>query len=77
MLSGDLKCQNCETRLHLRWVAVQEEYRSHHVDTGCPYCGDSRDIQSWLAGAVREGRHLVLLSVMPTNGEGRALGGGK
>lgn len=65
VLSGQLACDNCGTTLKLRWVAVRETFRGHHVDPDCPLCGAGGSFQRWLAEPTDDGRARILVSVEP------------
>ena len=65
VLSGNLACDNCGTTLKVRYVAVKETFRGHHVDPDCPLCGDGTAFQQWLAEGTGQGKTRILVSVEP------------
>lgn len=65
VLAAQLTCDNCGTILRLRYVAVKEAFRGHHVDPDCPLCGAGAAFQSWLAQGKDDGKSRILVSVEP------------
>lgn len=63
--AGTLHCDNCDSKLALRWVNVQRAYRTHHVDTECPLCGSPAAIDAWLEEGRRAGQTRILVQVEP------------
>lgn len=65
VLAAQLTCDNCGTTLRLRYVAVKEAFRGHHVDPDCPLCGAGATFQEWLAKDHGDGKPRILVSVEP------------